>query len=58
MRAGKAAEFGKGGLTKREVGVCVDGPRHRRPVEPLAFQPPKGLIPGHAPVVAPERRFA
>ena len=29
-----------------------------RPVEPLAFQPPNELMPGHAPVVAPARRLA
>ena len=29
-----------------------------RPVEPLAFHPPNGLIPGQAPVVAPARRLA
>ena len=29
-----------------------------RPVDPLAFHPPNELMPGHAPVVAPARRFA
>ena len=27
------------------------------PVEPLPFQPPNAWMPGHAPVVAPARRF-
>ena len=41
------------------MNCCTyQGPPVPRPVEPLAFQPPNGLMPGHAPVVAPERRFA
>ena len=33
------------------------GPPVPRPVDPLAFQPPKELMPGQAPVVAPARRL-
>ena len=33
------------------------GPPEDLPDEPLPFQPPKGLIPGQAPVVAPARRL-
>ena len=40
-----------------EADVC-DGIPVPRPVDPLAFQPPNGLMPGQAPVVAPARRLA
>src|SRR4029450_6897731 len=41
----------------RRACITWDGAPPALPVVPEPFQPPNGWTPGHAPVVAPARRF-
>ena len=45
-------------LPQELLGGSREGPPDPRPDEPLAFQPPNGLMPGQAPAVALARRLA